>query len=500
MKNIYSLVFAFLMLFLAPLELFPQSIEINGPGEVEVGKPYTYTFKFKLGDSPPENAASYRIETWEVVVDHILGSDIPGFIDGINNNPVYFNPNTPGDLSIPIQWGDATEITSDKIRVYASGVYLNSNGNIVDNFNSVTKTKDIVIKRVCSPLIESGEVFDCSTGLVEISANNYCNADSFQWSLSEGTIKSGQGTSAIMVEPPLRGNFNAQVKASRSSGVSAYTRQNSKAIVRAGRSAQFELIYDSYDRPTYICKGDGQLFAIQDNDDIDNIVWNANNASISAETISGGKRIVNIMPNSSASLGSSITVSAVVNYIGGCSTNTQSETFTVYESETPPSPQGSVFMTPISGDVCDPEGYEVHFQPSNPYDNGKVTVSPLILPPHAGTSPRPITVCYRNLCSGKQTCETIMAYPPLPCNTALDKGMVIFPNPSSGKINISLVDQYSGDYVIYNNSGIEVQRGKVKGQKDFDITLAPHLRSGNYFLKIRNKNGAETTAQIIINR
>ena len=44
---------------------------------------------------------------------------------------------------------------------------------------------------------------------------------------------------------------------------------------------------------------------------------------------------------------------------------TNSKSFTVSEAETPPEPNGYLYMDPINGNACDNEGYEVIFVPSN---------------------------------------------------------------------------------------------------------------------------------------
>lgn len=69
-------------------------------------------------------------------------------------------------------------------------------------------------------------------------------------------------------------------------------------------------------------------------------------------------------------------------------------------------------MDPINGDACDNEGYQVIFVPANLYDNGRMSQSQTILPPHAGSGPQLITVCFTNFCSNKQTFEAMTTYPP----------------------------------------------------------------------------------------
>ncbi|MAN25817.1 hypothetical protein [Mesonia sp.] len=250
----------------------------------------------------------------------------------------------------------------------AQGQYLDVNGNITGTFDTgffSSNSKYVDMNRICSPLLNYDSNVNCTIEEIEISASDYCSADKFTWSIDRGTILSGQGTSSITVETPRSGNFQATLVLGRNSGDPDYKITETINIQRDTPSATLEVFYEGYTEPTYLCKYTGQGFGIQDNENIQNISWNAGNSTVSSENIVDGQRIVTITPYSSLSNGSTINVSATINYIGGCSFTTNSKSFTVSEAETPPEPNGYLYMDPINGNACDNEGYEVIFVPSN---------------------------------------------------------------------------------------------------------------------------------------
>lgn len=124
----------FLIMFLCNITLFAQeSISISGPNEVEVGKSYNFTFSYS--PDPNIEAKSYRVLQWQIsTVSHLAG-EIPGHI---NNQSVgtYTDSNTPGNLTIPIQWGSG--VASDEVNVsaIASGELLDENGYVIGFFDT----------------------------------------------------------------------------------------------------------------------------------------------------------------------------------------------------------------------------------------------------------------------------------------------------------------------------------------------------------------------------
>ncbi len=78
--------------------------------------------------------------------------------------------------------------------------------------------------------------------------------------------------------------------------------------------------------------------------------------------------------------------------------------------------------------------------------------------------------------------------------------IMLFPNPAKNYINVSFIEQLSGDvYIkIYSVLGNEIEAFKVNyGQRNKIIDLSGYL-SGIYFLQIIKDNGVETTLKFII--
>lgn len=501
MKHFYISIFVFFL----TLNLNAQSVTISGPNEIEVGVPSNFTFSV---DGLSVDAEDYEINYWQVSPTYHLGS---GEIQGHINNeelPTYESTNTPKDLTIPIQWGSDVPVDIVEIRAYASGYYLDENDYPYEPFSTGAlnhSTKEVEVLRICTPNIVYDEVEDCSEDLVEIRAENYCHGDQFNWALSEGTIEDGQGTSSILVSPPLSGNFSASVAVTRSTANPNYVKEETQVIERTDPEAILELIGD--ENPSYICKGIGLEFGIQNQDNILDVEWNASNANISSESIVDGKRVVTIAPNSSRSNGSTLYVNATVNYEGGCASTTLSKSFTVYEPETPPSPQGYVYMSPLpeGASVCEAQGFEVVFVASNPYSNGRTSVSQAVIPPHAANNPYPIHVSYRNLCTGQQSSTTFYTSPPVPCEGGpgpikpFSSAIAIAPNPTNGNFSVNFEQKVSGSYTIYNANGAAVQHGEIKEKDILHISFNEKLKGGNYFIEISTKENT-VTKQIILKR
>lgn len=506
MKQSYVLL---LLILVIPIFGYSQaSINISGPNSAEIGQSYNFHFSI-TPNYPTSTSVDYRITHWQVTASNINTGYIPGLLEGVTQ-PFYDTFNEEKDLNINIQWGSSVSGDESTVSVYAEGEYLDSDGNNNGYFNTgslLMNSEAVTMNRICMPLIFSESTVDCSIDEIEISASDYCYADKFTWSLDRGTILSGQGTSSITVETPRTGDFEATLILGRNAADPDYKMTKTIAVQREAPSGNLEVIFAGYTEPTYLCKYTGQEFGIQDNENIQNITWTAPNSTISPESILDGQRKVTITPNASVSNGSTINVSATINYIGGCSYNTNIKTFTVSEAETPPSPSGYLYMDPINGNACDNEGYEVIFVASNPYDNGKTSLSRTILPPHAGSSPQTITVCYTNFCSMEQTCKTMTAYPPSPCDggpkpstlsMTKEENAMIAPNPSNGMFKIDLGSKLAGSYQLFNNNGDMVQNGTFNNQI-VNITFAHLNKNGQYFVRIQTMEG-EFTKQIILKR
>lgn len=495
----------FSLIIICPIFVsYGQSVTISGPDEVEVGLPHNFNFSVDL--NLPDGAEDYQIDHWQVAATYHLGNgEIQGHIN-YDETPDYNDFSNSKNLSVPIQWGSDLPVEMVEVRAYASGQYLNEDGFPFRSFNTGAlnhSTKNVKVLRICTPNIVYDNVEDCNKAIVEIRAEEYCHGNEFNWSLSDGDIEGGQGTSAILVTPPLSGNFTANVEVTRSSSNPLYSKEKEETILRTDPEAILEILSGGTSTPNYICKGIGLEFGIEDNENISEIEWNANNSTISTEVIMDGKRVVTITPNSSFNNGSSININALVHYEGGCSTTTQSRFFTVYEPETPPAPQGYVYMEPIPAgvSVCEAQGFEVIFVASNPYNNGRTSISQAVLPPHAANTPYPITVYYSNICSGQQTSTTFYTSPPAPCGGPIkpySTDISVAPNPTKGKITVNMSQKANGNYTIYNSNGAAVQQGKVN-KIIRDIEFKSGLKAGTYFLEIEAQD-QKITKQIILER
>lgn len=493
-----------ILLLLCNFLIYAQdgSISISGPDVIEVGISQNFSFSY----TPSSNATydSYRVTQWQVSATYHLEGEIPGHINH-QDVSVYNDFNTTGDLIIPIQWGSDVPVDQAEILAHASGEFLDENGYVIGYFNTGFLSnfkKEVQVKRICPPSIAYGEVKDCEENTFEITAEAYCSADLFEWSLSDGTVQSGNGTSQIIVKPPLTGNFTATVVAKRTSGNSAYTKSTTTTVVRTAQEAEMEIIHNQTSTPTYICKGIGQEFAIENQDNIASVDWSAPNSTISSETVSNGKRSVIITPNSSFSNGSSLSVNATVYYVGGCTALVPGKTLTVYEAEIPPTPQGYVYMEPLpeGTSVCEAQGFEVIFVASNPYNNGSTSWSPTVLPPHAANNPYPISVCYTNPCSGQQTCTTFYTSPPASCDGPKSMStMTLTPNPTRGTMTVEFDQKITGIFNILDSNGVTVKRGEIRESDTLDITLSPRFKSGYYFIEIQTAEN-KITKQIILER
>lgn len=504
MKQNYFLLIIFVFL---PSLIFSQaSITINGTSSAEIGE--SYNFNFSIDPNYPPLAVEYRVTHWHVSVSNINSGDIPGLL-AEETQPYYDTFNIEKDLSIAIQWGSSVSSDYSYVQASAQGEYLDEDGFPIGTFDTghlSSNSETITMRRICVPLINYDNNTDCAIEEIDIDASEYCYADNFSWSLSRGTILSGQGTSSITVETPRSGDFQATLVLGRSSADPNYKKTKTINIERDSPSAALEVLYESYTEPTYLCKYSGQEFGIQDNENIQDITWTAPNSTISSESIRDGKRTVTVIPNSSVSNGSTENVSAIINYIGGCSYNTNTKTFTVSEAETPPTPSGYLYMDPINGNACENEGYEVIFVASNPYDNGKTSLSRTILPPHAGSAPQSITVCYTNFCSMEQTCKTMTAYPPSPCDggpkpgtlSMVEENIVIAPNPTKGNFKIEFQSKLEGSYQLFNSNGEMIKNGTFNKQI-LNITFAPSSKNGQYFVRVITDE-IQFTNQIILKR
>lgn len=325
-KIIFTLALAF-----SSVILFAQNGTVTvvdgNPTTTEVGISKNYQFKFNPQPNSNWGATHYIIEWWHVQAD-VYGNNIQGKIGDFVNSPLVsisgngetISATTSKTVNIPIIFGNLAN-RNNKIIVRCSGTYYKQNTSggydIVGTFNTDEKTYDVTVYKVNSPTLSLSTPFlDCCNNNVTIKATDYGDANSFNWTVSGGTIASGQGTNTISVTPNNTGSLTTNCIVSRSSGLPNYTATNSKTFNRTSRT-----ITITSSNSAYICQGTGRIFQTDDQCGMTGVVWSAPNCSISSETIVNGKRQVTIIPNSSVVTGSQLSVSAIASFSGGCSAN-----------------------------------------------------------------------------------------------------------------------------------------------------------------------------------
>jgi hypothetical protein len=354
------------------------------PTTTEVGITQNYTFTFTPTPPSEFHAVTYEILYWTVEAQ-VSGNSIPGHINNIENNTVVsifgnweiINISNPKTINIPISFGNLANRDS-KIKVHCYGKFYDANGFLVGIFNTVSRNFEhsVTVFKVNQPTISlTNQFLDCCNENVNICASQYGDANSFTWTVSGGTIATGQGSSCITVTPNVSGSITASCTVKRTTGLPNYTASNSKTFSRLSRSADFVALYPEFPNNSqpyeYICKGSGRQMQMSNQCGISNINWVANNC-----TITGQNTLTpTITPNNSVTTGSNISVYAVVSFTGGCTATTPTKTYKVLDG-TLLAPQGNIILTSNTGVFCTAEIYELSFVNTNGYVNGETTISP----------------------------------------------------------------------------------------------------------------------------
>lgn len=492
--------------------LFAQggTVEISGSPTVEVGVANTYTLKF-TPTSPSTSTTTYTLDFWSIVAP-IGGSTIQGNINN-QSSPNYFYNQTStitvsvsntSTISIPITFGDQATSNS-QISVYCSGFYRDGISTITGNISSITKLFDVRVYKINTPTISVPKVLSCCTNNVQFCASDYADANQFSWTISGGSIASGQGSNCITVTPSAgSGAVSASCTVSRSTGLSSYTRSNSVTVNRTART----ITQTTSPIQNFICKGSSLLFQVDDQCGMNSLNFVAPNCTISPVTLVNGKRQATITPNNSVVVGANIQIYAIANFTGGCSAQSPSTSYVIYDSTAPPIPQGGVDIIPLSENPCTDSGYNAVFVPSVPFVNGTISISPSYFPPGRPSRLVTITVRYLNKCSGVYTSKSFTQYSPSfdPCvgkiaqNISSNSNLVIAPNPTKGNIIVTLPETLSGNYQVFDQTNSTlVQEAKFDNQSELQIDLSQKLRNGIYVLKVITENNT-FTEKIILNK
>lgn len=485
---------------------------INSPLEVEVGVANTFTFKFNPTPPilvAPRVTSNYKLNYWTITAP-IDGNIISGNINGQTNTTYLYNQSantnvaaqSPSVITASITFGDDAPRFST-ITAIATGQYSDDQGGYAGTIGS-TGTYAVRVHKIKAPTIFPETILDCSNENVQICASDYDDADSFTWSITGGVIVSGQGSSCITVTPNTNGNVSVTCLVKRSTGLSNYTATSTKNITRASRVLSFVTnpVQD------FICKDSGLVFQYADQSGLSNVSWNASNCTVSAESLVNGMRQVTIYPNSSATIGSTITINATANFTGGCTAVSPPKSFTIRDSTTPPIPAGyfNVTLPENEGSICTTPTFDISFVSTNGFNNGITSLSQnFIWGPgdelhYRVNKPTAVTVCNKNLCTGLSTCKVFNVYPPAPCASVsrlASANLVISPNPSNGVFKATLPETLSGTYQVFDQNSILVQESKFDNQNELRIDLKNKLKSGVYILKVITESNTLTEKMIL---
>ena len=422
-------------------------------------------------------------------------------------------------IAIPITFGDLAPQNS-YINVYCSGFYRDASGIIRGSFIPNIKTMLVRVYKVKAPTISLPTLLDCCNARIQFSASAYDDADVFNWTISGGTIFSGQGTPNLIITPTGNGSVTASCTVQRTSGLPNYIATSTQTVGRTTRTASFTALYPDFPNNSqpyeFICRnsvvgttGYGRQMSMLTQCGFASVNWVAPNCTITGQ----GTLTPTITPNSSVATGTTITVYANVNFDGGCVAQTPIKTFTVLDSTISPLPVGNFVATPSNGDICTAQLFEMSFVNTNGFNNGITTLSPdFIWGPGdtahyvAGRKTK-ITVCNKNLCTGQTTCSIFYVLPPAPCPAPALKistlttpiAIVIAPNPTDGKFSLTMNQLCSGQFNIFDRNGFEVQNGKFIETDNVAILLFDKIKNGTYIVKV-NINNEIFTEQIVLNK
>lgn len=494
--------------------LAQQSVSISGPSSVEVGIPYNYSFTFNPDYIGNGNLAgvipdAYVITEWVVITgSNCYNGQVTGYIGTSSNQTCYYNNSTfngSNPLTIPIQWGDGTFLRNDNIEVKVSGYYRkNSTGEITKYFSYLTNNLPIpTVERIAAPMIGgSSSILNCDQTATSYTVSNTTYANSFLWQVTNGAQIIGSSTgNTVNIIPPLTGNFDVICSAKRSGANPAYFRASANTITRSSHSATFSPVYTVQPVIQYMCIGSGQLMNMPSQNRIISINWTAPNCTINGQ----GTLTPTIIPTSSITVGSTVMVYADVQFSGGCIATTPTIDFAIYEGATPPVPDGTISFVPVNPNPYIDDGYDVVFIPSIPFVNGKISISPAVIPPGRNSRLTTFRVNYYNYCNGLSSFKNFSVTTPAapsPClriASTATMNLIITPNPTSNNVKVTLPETITGTYQVFEQTGELVQESTFINKNELEIELSRKLKSGIYILKVVTETNVYDD-KIILNR
>lgn len=481
------------------------NVTITGQQNPEIGVANSYQIQAskKTDGSAPQNSTGIVIQQYVIqTLYNGSGSQVNGTI---NNVITQFDVvNTSLNLiNRSIVWGDWSDNPYDEINVTLQGYFVNSNGDNIGNFDSAKSNGKLVINKQTiqiTGITGNKTVPKCCSDNQTYSVQSTGN--SFSWSVSGGATIIGSNTgSSITVTPPITGNYSVTVTARRTGASQNYFRTATGNVTRTDRSIIFTPTYPNGNTYgfDYICKSVGRVMQLENQCGVSSVNWVAPNCTISGQ----GTTNPTITPNSTVANGSSINVYAVVTFTGGCTATTPTKSFQVFDSSSITAPQGYLVATSNTGDICTAEVFNLTYVNTDGFVNGITTISPDFLFPATDpihNKPRTIKVCRVNLCTGQTVCTNYTMSAPEPCvtNKMATSTLTISPNPNNGEFTINFPQEISGEYFVFDISGMQIKQGKINKSKSENVKLQNNLRQGNYIIKVITNDKKEFSQNILI--
>lgn len=490
-----------------------SQVTVNAPSSVEVGVNNNFGFTFLPKSSEyPSGSTSYKLTSW-FINDGSSNMNNSGF-GSYSNNSQSLNTYSIGqsqNLNFPIKWEDNSNSLTSSISIVANVSYyaVDTNGNTYLAGSRIhSSTYAVNINRIFTPTISSPTILSCCSNTVTFSASNFGTANVFNWSISGGSF-TGSGSSITVTPSAGNGSVFASCTVSRSAGLSTYNRSNSRTISRTARTATFET--NPFGQ-NFVCKSGGSIFETDNQCGISSVIWNAPNCTVSTETIVNGKRQVTITPNVSVTGGTSISIYATANFIGGCVATTPSKSYFIFDNSTPIIPSGTLGGNNTPSGVTNPAFHTFKFTPS-PATSWKIDISPISVSREVATFTQEVNVCYTNPCTGSYTCKTFYKIVPgrgKPCascpplqwrigsQTNVISELKIYPNPTTDNIKVNLPEATSGNYQLFDQNSKLLLESNFEKQSELTLDFSM-FNSGIYILKISTESDT-FTEKIILNK
>ena len=410
--------------------------------------------------------------------------------------------------------------------------YTDTSGNPVQ----IEQELKVDVQTVCVPsILGASSIQKCCLEVVSYCVDFECDADQYQWEVTNATIVDGQGTSCIDIQPNLLGVVELSCTVSRANGHPDYTRVHSMNVSR------FNPLTPAIIKPgNFICADSTLTLSVERICGLDYISWNlppqleiiwSNEDSTQIE--------VGVVNAVSPVIGKGVTFGAEAILNNACNLNAGEvvDSLLIYTAEVPPLPVGGISLRPFpegEEDSCQIVAWEIIFEGNPPYENGTTTVFPTNIPnlPHkANEDSISIEVCNENACSNLESCTTFVIAAPPYCEGEIfgradeggfeemsrpkeqiarevisrkdDGGVLpgaiwIYPNPFRENLKIILPKPGSWQFELFNVHGVMIERQSAElKMRQWDIgNYVRNIPSGTYYLRVTG--GKESIVQKLI--